>query len=508
MYNRGNIILFFLEVFIIEIYPLILKNANSWNNKTSAYEKTDFLLKEGIVIRKGPILSADTLSKVCDLEGKYLYPSFTDSHAHIMGTGFLISSPSLKEVSSEKELSELILSSKLNDIDLRGWDEEILGFIPERSYLDSLFTDRSVILTRKCGHAAVVNSFAVEKYQLDKFEGVDSSDVKKGYLKERAAGKLRENLKIGFEAYSAYFEAGCEAFLKQGITSVHSDDFHSVQKEVFEKTLEKNNKIRLYEKLCCKNLSDLEKKFSEGLFKKLSGFSEIRCIKIFLDGSFGARTAFLLENYEKSDYKGILYMSTEEFKSIIDFAERNNISTAVHVIGDGALEAALQAYSGIQNQNPLRHRLIHLQMASEDQLKKIKNLNLYVSIQPVFYDSDMKFVPGIIGQKRFTDTAYPFRKLLEKEINFSISTDSPVEKIDPFKNLSSSLRFMNIKEAFYHYSYSGAQAAFYENRLGLLEEGYFADGFVLDKDLFQMNESELKKATPKMVIFNGEIILP
>jgi len=212
MYNRGNIILFFLEVFIIEIFPLILKNANSWNNKTSSYEKTDFLVKEGIVIRKGPILSADPLTKVCDLDGKYLYPSFTDSHAHIMGTGFLISSPSLREVSSEKELSELILSSKLNDIDLRGWDEEILGFIPERSYLDSLFTDRSVILTRKCGHAAVVNSFAVEKYQLDKFDGVDSSDVKKGYLKERAAGKLRENLKIGFEAYSAYFEAGCEAF--------------------------------------------------------------------------------------------------------------------------------------------------------------------------------------------------------------------------------------------------------------------------------------------------------
>jgi predicted amidohydrolase YtcJ len=199
-------------------------------------------------------------------------------------------------------------------------------------------------------------------------------------------------------------------------------------------------------------------------------------------------------------------MKAEKFAKYVKICEENELQLLVHVIGDAALDVALEGFQqSISSYNPLRHRIIHLQMASEQQLKKIKEMNLYLSIQPVFYTSDYDMALKIIGKSRMEEIAYPFKRALDMGIELSLSTDSPVEDYNPFKNMISALNFFDIKTAFEKYTAASAKAAFWEDRVGKIENGFFADGFLSEKNIFEMNDLELSQFKPKAVIFNGEI---
>lgn len=63
----------------------------------------------------------------------------------------------------------------------RGWDQEVLGFMPVREVLDSI-TTRPVILTRRCGHIATVNSPLIKLFSLEGLHGLDGSDIELGLL--------------------------------------------------------------------------------------------------------------------------------------------------------------------------------------------------------------------------------------------------------------------------------------------------------------------------------------
>ncbi|MBP8707289.1 MAG: amidohydrolase family protein, partial [Caldisericia bacterium] len=232
----------------------------------------------------------------------------------------------------------------------------------------------------------------------------------------------------------------------------------------------------------------------------------IKAIKIYLDGSLGSRTAYIKKPYaDDRSTKGNIYFNEEELSNIIRTAEENGIQVMAHIIGDYALEIALKAFEkNMISNNPLRHRIIHLQVASKEQLKRIKKLNLYVSIQPIFYESDYDMAIKRLGIKRFANIGYKFSELLELGINFSLSTDSPIESLNPFLNIKAAEKFMPRKEAFYRYTVSGAFSSFQENKVGSLEVGKYADAYVLPIDIFKVNENELNNILPEKVLFNGK----
>jgi len=254
-------------------------------------------------------------------------------------------------------------------------------------------------------------------------------------------------------------------------------------------------------------LQELKELIDKDTFKAhISDYCSIRAVKVFLDGSFGAKTAYLSQPYEGTNSRGVLYMGSEKFSEYVRMCEENNLQLLVHVIGDGALEVALEGFQkAISSFNPLRHRLIHLQMASEEQLKKIKEMNLYLSIQPIFYDSDIDMAKHVIGEKRLEELAYPFKKALDMGIELSLSTDSPVEDFNPFKNLMSATRFFDLKSAFEKYTIASAKAAFLEGKTGMIENGFYADGFLLDKNIFDMDIEDLSEIKPLAIIFDGNL---
>jgi predicted amidohydrolase YtcJ len=489
---------------------MIIKNCNCYNIVKANFERVDLQINNnGIIINKDKnIISKDSEEEIFDLENKYLYPGFIDSHVHLVGTGQKIKHPSIDMVRSTDELKEIIDSIDEPLIMLRGWNEENTSFFPIRSILDECSTKKPILLIRNCGHIATVNSNLIEMFDIKSFGNSEEYDLEKGIIKGKTLEELKKMVKMNKSTLEANFKAGAKEFLKYGVTSVHSDDWYSTDLDVLMKVLNENKLIRVYEKIYTENFDALKLLINrnKNIFNIEKEFLNIKAIKIYLDGSLGSRTAYLKHPYaDDKSTNGNIYFSEEELSNIIRTAEENGIQVMAHIIGDYALDIALKAFEkNMIDNNPLRHRIIHLQVASKEQLKKIKKLNLYVSIQPIFFESDYNMAIKRLGAKRFASIGYKFSELLELGINFSLSTDSPIESLNPFLNIKVAEKFMPRKEAFYRYTLSGAKSSFQENKVGSLEVGNFADAFVLPIDIFKVSENELNNILPEKVLFNGK----
>jgi predicted amidohydrolase YtcJ len=222
--------------------------------------------------------------------------------------------------------------------------------------------------------------------------------------------------------------------------------------------------------------------------------------KIYLDGSLGARTAAMKEPYSDSPREtGILYMDCETLKRIIELADRKGIQLCIHVIGDRSLEEALNAFYG-SIARELKHRLIHVQIASTEQIRRIADLGLTASIQPVFFDSDAHIAPDRFGEERMKN-AYPFRQMRNAGIRLALSTDSPVESPSVLPNLVSADRFFQRRDSLEMYTKAGYCLANRKER-GSLLPGDEADLFVSSVNLLD----GMGKAESEITFVDGKIV--
>lgn len=484
----------------------LLTGIKVYNNQTKTFITKNILIEDN----KYKTTDHEKLEDSYDIlnyRNHYIYPSFIDSHAHLLGIGIELSRFNLKDVDNKDALRKAILTQNTSFIILRGWDEAKLGFFPDKQFLDSVIPETKCLLIRKCGHTGTCNSTLIRELNKRGIEEMDDSNFNSGILKERALEQAMDLLHYHKQDINQYFTQAAQALRKTGITSIHTDDYHSNDVKELVNVILNQKEIRIFEKINPKSLEELKFLIKNGIFKdKHNDFALIRSVKVFLDGSFGAKSAYLRQAYNDTNIKGVLYMKPEEFAEYVRICEENELQLLVHVIGDAALDVALEGFQkSISSFNPLRHRIIHLQMASQQQLKKIKDMNLYLSVQPVFYTSDYEMAMKILGKKRMEEIAYPFKRALDMGIELSLSTDAPVEDFNPYKNMLSTLHFFDIKTAFEKYTIASAKAGFWEDKVGKVEDGFFADGFLSQKNIFELNESELSQFKPKAVLFNGKI---
>ena len=108
-------------------------------------------------------------SRIIDLKNGYIFPGFTDSHAHLKGIGYRENTLNLQGINSLKEtmsmVEEFTKSKKPGEwIVGRGWIEKVWPEkrFPNKYDLDRFSSDKPAILERADGHAVVVNSLALK----------------------------------------------------------------------------------------------------------------------------------------------------------------------------------------------------------------------------------------------------------------------------------------------------------------------------------------------------------
>ncbi|MBN2730849.1 MAG: amidohydrolase, partial [Balneolaceae bacterium] len=236
----------------------------------------------------------------------------------------------------------------------------------------------------------------------------------------------------------------------------------------------------------------------------------LRSVKLYADGALGSRGAAMLEPYsDDPGNEGLLFNSQQEMTRQVMKAASEGYQVNVHAIGDAANRQALNAFEVVKDslgEQGLRHRIEHAQVVSLQDIPRFKELNVIASMQPTHATSDMNMAEDRVGSERIKG-AYAWQTFLDQGTVVASGSDFPVEHVNPFYGLYSAItrqdhqgnpeggwygeQAMSRKEALRSFTIDAAYAAHQEDVLGSLEEGKWADFIIIDRNLFEVPESEI-----------------
>lgn len=440
-------------------------------------------IHSAIVVRDGIVESFNEVNDAIDLGGKFIIPAFIDAHLHLDEIGLYLNSLDLRGVRSIEEMRERLrafASSTEGPIIGHGWDHELFAEKrwPKKDDIDDIVNDRPVFLSRICLHAALANSYLLKSSGMDGDGIVVESNFE--FLRKKVLEMIPLNIK------EKYMRDALMHVAKSGISAVGYVSCSAENLRIIENIeASAGLPLRVFVYL---NPQELES-YRKGIVKG---------VKLFVDGSLGARTALLTEKYEDQETMGVQVTDLDTLKKYVEKANSMGIDIAIHAIGDRAMDIAINV---LQNRNGIK-RIEHASLVRDDQLERMTGIHAVV--QPHFIISDFWAVKRV-GVRR-AKWVYRFRDLMNFT-NVAFSTDSPVEPVDPFLTLDAAInrgknygielykytadQCLTPEEAYYCYTEGSAKALGIEG--GTLEPGKEAYFLILDRDpIVEMDQKRIR----------------
>jgi predicted amidohydrolase YtcJ len=464
-------------------------------------------------------------TKIIDVKGATILPGFTDCHIHLIEYGLSLRNLDLRLVRTIEELKKKVAERVYGPAKWilgRGWDQErfVEKRYPTRNDLDEASREKPVFLRRVCGHICVVNSAALTLAgitagtpnppggSIDR----DSSGEPTGILRENAVdlvGRLVPSLELG--DYVRATLTASELALRAGLTTVHCVIGSELElRALLDLKAGSRVRLRFYVLI---PVDQLKPAISLGL---RTGFGDewvrIGAVKIFTDGSLGARTAALEAPYSDDPRnQGVAIYSQQELDEIVLEAHRSGFQTAIHAIGDRATAMALHAIRNAELSAPqkhLRHRIEHASVLNRDLIKRMKDARVLASVQPNFIVSDI-WLKDRLGVQR-ASLAYPFQSLLDAGLTIVGGSDCPVEPLTPLSAIEAATNrdapeSVAAEDAISFYTRNAAYASFEENMKGTIAPGKLADLVILDKDPRKVQPATISNIRVLMTVVGGRI---
>lgn len=487
-------------------------------------------------------------TQITDLKGRTAIPGLTDTHLHLVIYGRSLSEVDLMGARSVKEVirrgQEFLKNNTLAEgqwLIGGGWNEQLFEDekrVITRDDLDQISTEIPISFARACHHMEVCNSKALEIAGLVPGQQVEAGEIETvdgrltGVLKELATRIIRPYYNnLTKDALKKHIEAGVNQLAAYGITTAHADDFinadpYDVVAAYNELKEEGKLKVRIYQQCRFPGPEGLQEFIDRG-YAPRSGddMYRIGSLKLLADGSLGARTAAMVEDYSDAPgQKGMFNFSDEMFDAMIQTAQKNDMPVAIHAIGDYTIGKCIDAIAKAKKVYPkdhnVRHGIVHCQITSADQLKRIAEEEIVAHIQPIFIASDSKIVEARTGER--AKTSYSWKTLKDLGVPIPFGTDSPIETPNPFENIYCAVtrcdldgkpeggwrpeEKLTVDEAVEAITVTAAYSAYQEKDKGTLEAGKLADMVVLSDDIFSIPEEKIKDLSAELTVRGGEIV--
>ena len=313
-------------------------------------------------------------ARTIDLRGRAVIPGLTDAHAHFLGFAKLATRLDLVGTASLDELLAKV-SAKLPSVRKgewilgRGWDQNDWpeARYPERSALDRIAPDNPVYLVRICGHAAYVNSAAlrlagISRLTPDPSGGKilrDAGGEATGILLDNAVSLVSKSIPaLARDEKKKLMVAAARKCLAAGLVGVHEMGIDAED-------------VSVYEELCAAGefpfrITGYLSSDDAGVAPFLDagpragrGDELFRIVgaKFYADGSLGARSAALIDDYaDDPGNRGILMQSPDSLYRLILPWREKGFQTAVHAIGDAAVREVLDVYERLDAAYPVPRR--------------------------------------------------------------------------------------------------------------------------------------------------------
>ncbi len=505
-------------------------------------------LAEALVIEGGKILFCGSNQGAqayqiagCQTEnmgGRVLMPGMIDSHVH-----FDTYAASLGQVCCETETRAACLQRVREKVARlqpgewvlgTGWSQDAWPEGPGNArLLDEAAPQNPVCLHSKSLHAAWVNSLALQKLHVDchiqdpagGHFGRNADGSPDGILYENAVQMLEAVLPQRSLAESIKnMQSAQKELWKLGLTGIHDFDGRHCFQALQELQAQGALKIRVIKAIRREQLAPM----TEAGFQAGFGNDVLRVgfVKLFADGALGQHTAAMLQPYEmEPENRGVLLLDAESLLNIGVEAARARLPLAVHAIGDRANQTVLDGFERLRQYErehdlpPLRHRVEHAQLLAREDCRRLADLQLTASVQPVQIVSDYLAADRFWGSR--AKGAYVFNTLLGAGTKLAFGSDAPVENPDPFLGIHAAVtrrsaeglpssdgwfseEKIGLDSALRAFTQGAAYAGGMETKLGMLKTGYLADCIIIEKNPFEIDIDEVRALQPFATMVNGE----
>lgn len=527
--------------------PMMIEQRTAFTNATILTSSSAKPLRDAALIMEGdriawvgPASEADlSQTRTIDLGGAMVVPGLVDAHAHLSGLGQSLENVDLVGTTSYdyviRQLQEMAATLPAGEwITGRGWDQNDWSeqTFPTREELDRAISDHPVAVTRIDGHALLANSQALQRAGIDAStpdpQGGsiirDSHGEPTGILIDNAMGLINRVIPAGSRAdHKRQLEQAAKAAAAAGLTGVHDA---GVSQETIDILLELASEGRLPIRVYAMLEDDpslLADWYQRGpLIGAENDRVTVRAIKLYADGALGSRGAALHEPYaDAPSQRGLLVTPPEHIEAVAKDARHHGFQVGAHAIGDRGTTIVIDAFADAGTRPEDRFRVEHLQIVRLNDLDRIAEMGVIASMQPTHATSDMPWAEERLGPKRI-EGGYAWRSVLDSGIPVAFGSDFPVEAVSPFLGLHAAVtrqdlkghppggwtpaEKISIREAIHGFTEGAAFAAFAEDRRGRIEPGMQADFVVLDRNLLEIDPSEIPDTRVLYTVSGGEIV--
>jgi predicted amidohydrolase YtcJ len=510
-------------------------------------------------------------TKVIDLAGRTATPGLIDTHVHFSEPADTL------DLGDARSMDEVISRVRARAAGVPagtwvrggGWDE---GKLKEKRYitaadLDKAAPEHPVYLTHTTGHYGVANSLALKLSNItrqtkDPPGGTidrDASGNPTGVLKERATGlvarggggdggggrggdRMRENvLRI------------IAGFNKEGMTGAKDLNVSQAKWDLYKQLLDEG-KLDVRVAALWRGGSTIDSvRQSIASIEKTSEYrpaSALRAsagqarlvsagVKLYIDGSGGARTAWMHEDWNQDlsgvdagnkgypangpDYPAI-------FKEQVKMLTAAGINVGAHAVGDRGIDFVVDTFAEALAAHPtkgLRHSIIHANVPTDHAMRVMAELQKtydagYPEAQAPFLWWIGDTYAGNFGPTR-NARLEPFASFVKHGVIWGGGSDYSVTPYPARYGLWASVaretlagtygktpfgmaETIDIRTALKSYTIWAARLLFLENEIGSLEVGKQADIAVWDRNLYKVATAALKDLRCEMTLVGGKIV--
>ena len=523
---------------------------------------------DAMAVRAGKVLrtgcsgdvkaTASSKTEVINLRGHTMTPGLIDTHVHAVSVGSIGAGAALgfegttdalniTKAASVKELLQLIEArvkvSKNGVWIITGWPDVARlreRRLPTRQELDSVSPDNPVLLT---GYPSVrVNSYLLKKAGITRDTPVpEGGEIEKDPASGEPTGAL------AFQAVYQLLPTPPHPSVpatETAILKVHRNFLASgltAYKDagLWNPAIKAYQNLRMRDKLLCRThmmykwLWTAEE--AVAVAERMTPYGDdmlmLRAVKLSLDGGIPSRTAWAYNDWcdppreKSSDSRGYCKIIPDTLRRMIEVLHAAGLQVCCHCEGDRAIdtyldsiEAALTAYPRAD----CRHTVIHCCVPSDDAIARMRRLGSNIAVEaqaPRLREDDSAIACGPERSKRFK----PFRTWLENGIIVGNGCDYPVEPFPPMIGLRSACtrevedsrlgrypygreECLTVQQALHTYTLGGARCLFWEDKIGSLAPGKYADFVVWSDDLYSIPPTALKNLEALVTAVNGEIL--
>lgn len=510
---------------------------------------------EAMAIRDGKILATGTYKDLLPLAGcdtvieekpGLVIPGITEGHAHVTCASEMVFGLALGAADSPEEYLDKIRAFRASHPDAdyivgSGYDNGVFDREgPTAALMDRAVPDIPVVMIASDHHSRWLNTAALRKTgitddTLDPLNGEivrDACGHATGWLKETAQLFTRLVLPpMSPEDYAKAVLYYQQVALSNGVTNAFEPMYdcmrdYDLRAEAY-RLLDQREELLVTFSLgwsleADEDLSRSREKLRE-IRERLSDCRRVRLntAKFFADGVVECHTAFLREDYaDTPGNRGEPTFSPEVFRSEVSAALTGGFDVHIHVIGDAALDMALDALEEgqarawqLRGETDFRNALTHLQLVCPDQISRVKKLGAVAVTNPYWHYSSPIYYEALelpyLGIQR-AKAQYPMKSLVDQGIPVSQASDYPVtnpprtmdalhlmvnrkDPKHPEDEILGPQECLSVREALDILTRNGAYQLRLEQRKGSLEPGKDADFCVLSMDPFAVPKEELHR---------------